>query len=214
MNTPPPDAAALETGRVLFAQQCDFVLSAVNDEGIPPDTLPETAFAGRSNTGKSSLINALTGHKDLARASNTPGRTQQLNFFNLGGRLMLCDLPGYGYARASKKKSAGWRGLMKRYLRGRAGLRRVLVLVDARHGPKPSDEDMMALLDAAAVPFQAVLTKADKITAPMLESVMGETVRTLAAHPAGLPAPLATSARTGRGVGELRAALAALAKTP
>ena len=215
---PPEDAAdaqAIEAGRVLFAQPCTFVLGATRDDHLPADgTLPEVAFAGRSNVGKSSLINALTGRKDIARASNTPGRTQQVNLFDLGGRLCLADLPGYGYAKASKGKIQGWTGLMKRYLRGRVQLRRALVLVDARHGLKASDTDMFALLDTSAVVFQVVLTKADKTSAAGLAKMTADIGKALAKHPAGMPQPLATSAHKGTGIAELRAALAALALTP
>lgn len=207
----PWDAQAIEAGRVLFAQPCTFVLGATRDEHLPDGDLPEVAFAGRSNVGKSSLINALTGRKDIARASNTPGRTQQVNLFDLGGRLQLADLPGYGYAKASKGKIQGWTGLMKRYLRGRAALRRALVLIDARHGLKGSDTDMFALLDTSAVVFQVVLTKADKTSAAGLSKVIDDIRSTLSKHPAGMPDPLPTSARDGDGIAELRAELAALA---
>ena len=153
------DAAALEAGRLLFAKACDFVAGADKLEVVPDATLPEIAFAGRSNVGKSSLINALTGRKTLARTSNTPGRTQQINFFRLGDRLTLVDLPGYGYARAAKTRIAAWTRLVNGYLKGRPGLRRVCLLIDARHGPKDVDREIMTMLDKAAVVYQVVLTK-------------------------------------------------------
>ena len=155
-------AAALEAGRRLFAGEVRFVAGVADEGGMPPAGLPEVAFAGRSNVGKSSLINALTGRKSLARTSQTPGHTRQLNFFALGERLMLVDLPGYGYAKASKEASASWRRLLHAYLRGRPTLRRVILLVDARHGLKASDDEMMKALDGAALGFQIVLTKADQ----------------------------------------------------
>ncbi|MCY4065501.1 MAG: ribosome biogenesis GTP-binding protein YihA/YsxC, partial [Rhodospirillaceae bacterium] len=158
-----PDADGLEAGRLLFAQECSFVAGVVQVGGLPPDALPEVAFAGRSNVGKSSLINALTNRKALARTSNTPGRTQQINFFDLGGRLCLVDLPGYGYARASKDKVRRWNALIRDYLRGRASLRRVCLLIDARRGLTPGDREIMGLLDASAVSYQIVLTKSDKL---------------------------------------------------
>ncbi len=206
-----PDEAALETGRKLFAKECDFVAGAATLDALPPDGLPEIAFAGRSNVGKSSLVNALTGRNSLARTSHTPGRTRQLNFFALGGRLMLVDMPGYGYAEASKAEIQRWTELIRTYLAGRASLRRVCVLIDARHGIKEADRPLMKLLDAAAVSFQIVLTKADKVSAGALaarrEAIGGELARHVAAH----PVIHATSAHTGDGIAVLRAALAALA---
>ena len=205
------EAGSLETGRLLFAQQCTFVAGVVQVGGLPPDALPEVAFAGRSNVGKSSLINALTNRKTLARTSNTPGRTQQINFFDLGGRLCLVDLPGYGYARASKDKVRRWNALIRDYLRGRAGLRRVCLLIDARHGLKPGDREVMALMDAAAVSYQIVLTKSDKLHGSDLEARLAETVQATARRPACHPDIAATSAERGRGIPELRAALATVA---
>ncbi len=204
-------ARAVEAGRLLFAQACSFVISAVGPAKLPEPGLPEVAFAGRSNVGKSSLINALTGRKTLARTSNTPGRTQQLNFFDLGGRLMLVDLPGYGYARASKTAVRQWTGLTRQYLKGRAGLQRVCLLLDARHGLKASDLEIMALLDAAAVSYQAVLTKADKTRPKALAEVVETLGAALARHPAAHPEIRVTSALKGTGIAELRAAIAALA---
>ncbi len=204
-------AAALEQGRMLFAQQCDFVLGAADMGQVPETELPEIAFAGRSNVGKSSLINALTGRNTLARTSNTPGRTRQVNFFDLGRRLMLADLPGYGYARAPKTEIAEWTALIEDYLRGRAGLRRVCLLIDARHGLKETDRAAMALLDQAAVTFQVVLTKCDKVKPRPLQDRIKETLGELSGHTAAYPEIAATSARKGGGIAELRSGLATLA---
>ena len=202
----------LEQGRWLFAQECRFLISAVRVEQIPAFELPEIAFAGRSNVGKSSLVNALTGRKTLARTSNTPGRTQQLNFFDLGGRLILVDLPGYGYARVSKSQVRAWTGFTRSYLKGRASLRRVCLLIDARHGLKPADRDIMAELDETAVSYQLVLTKADKVKPEALQSVIEQVSAEAAGHPAAHPDCPATSAVTGLGIAELRASLAAFAE--
>ena len=208
----PADAArALEEGRLLFAQPCRFLISAARADQLPEAELPEVAFAGRSNVGKSSLVNALTGRRTLARTSNTPGRTQLLNFFDLGGRLVLVDLPGYGYARASKTAIRQWTGLTRHYLKGRAGLQRVCLLIDARHGLKTADLEVMAMLDGAAVSYQAVLTKADKTKAGALDEAVKTTEARLARHPAAHPEILVTSALSGTGIAELRAAIAALA---
>ncbi len=206
-----PTPEALEDGRRLFAQDCVFLAGAAEDEQLPDLGLPEVAFAGRSNVGKSSLVNALTGRRTLARTSHTPGRTQQINFFDLGGRLVLADLPGYGYARASKTDISHWTGLVRRYLQGRAPLRRVCLLVDARHGLKPSDKEIMAELDKAAVPYQVILTKADKTEPRAFAALRRATEDALARQPAAHPHCPATSAKTGAGIAELRAALAALA---
>ena len=204
-------AAAIETGRLLFAQECRFVAGVDRIERLPPMGLPEVAFAGRSNVGKSSLINALTGRSTLARTSNTPGRTQQLNFFDLGGRLILVDMPGYGFAKVSKTLVEAWTRLLKSYLRGRASLRRALLLVDARHGLKPSDVEIMELLDQTAVAYQIVLTKCDKLKSSELESRIREVEGLLKRHPAAFPSILPTSSQTGAGIEELRALLAGFA---
>lgn len=179
---------------------------------LPVDDLPEVAFAGRSNVGKSSLINALVGQKDLARASNTPGRTQQLNFFDLDGRLMLVDLPGYGYARAPKGEVERWNILIDRFLRGRPVLRRACLLIDARHGLMKGDLETMSRLDKAAVVYQIVLTKIDKIKPAELTARIAGTVAEISKRPAAHPEVIATSAQTTAGIADLRAALAALAK--
>ncbi|MFN3459896.1 MAG: ribosome biogenesis GTP-binding protein YihA/YsxC [Oceanibaculum sp.] len=206
--------AAIEAGRLLFAQECGFVAATTTLERLPPDSLPEIAFAGRSNVGKSSLINALTGRKTLARTSNTPGRTQQLNFFDLGHRLLLVDLPGHGFAKVSKTQVRDWTRLVKDYLRGRVSLRRVCLLVDARHGLKDNDREVMTLLDQAAVVYQVVLTKADKTKpaelAATLEALSAELSKRTAAYPVLFP----TSAVSGEGIPELRAELATLALQP
>ena len=206
------DAEALERGRLLFAQACDFVISAAGMDQVPESDLPEIAFCGRSNVGKSSLINALVGNKTIARTSNTPGRTRQLNFFDLGSRLMLTDLPGYGYARAPKADIQQWTALVEDYLKGRAGLRRALLLIDARHGFKASDHEVMKLLDAAAVVYQIVLTKCDKLKAGQLKTRIDGIQKELAPHTDAHPDIAATSAKKGDGMAELRATLAALAK--
>jgi GTP-binding protein len=206
-----PDAGALESARKLFAQECQFVTGAADLGGLPGDKFPEIAFAGRSNVGKSSLVNALTGRKTLARTSNTPGRTRQINFFDLGGRLMLVDLPGYGYARAAKTEVAAWTRLIQNYLKGRVGLRRLCLLVDGRHGLKPSDEELMDLLENAAVPYRVVLTKCDKLKSAALAARVAEVENALRKRTAALPQVLPTSAIKKRGIAELRADLAELA---
>lgn len=208
---PGPDPEATEAGRVLFAGECRFVYAAQRIDQLPPPGLPEVAFAGRSNVGKSSLVNALTGRKALARASNTPGRTRQLNFFDLGGRLTLVDMPGYGYAQAAKEIKADWQNLMFDFLRGRPTLRRVVLLLDSRIEIKASDLAVMELLDRAAVTYQLVLTKADG-TRPDALARKQQLVAALARkHPAAFPAVLTTSSETGEGMDALRAELAQLA---
>ena len=201
----------LEAGRHLFAQECGFVWGAARSDQLPEATMPEIAFAGRSNVGKSSLVNALTGRKTLARTSNTPGRTQQLNFFNLGNRLMIVDLPGYGYARVSKTTVEAWNRTLRQFLKGRAVLQRVLLLIDSRHGLKNTDREMMDMLDQAAVSYQVILTKIDKCKSQELEAIMAETEAELRKHVAAHPVIVSTSADKGTGISELRAGLAALA---
>ena len=208
---PALDEAAIEEGRLLFARESRFVKGVVALDGLPPADLPEVAFAGRSNVGKSSLLNALTGRKRLARTSNTPGRTREINFFDLDERLMLADLPGYGYAKAPKTQVKGWTRLVRDYLAGRISLRRICLLIDARHGIKDSDRGIMELLDKAAVVYQLVLTKADKLKAPELEACMAKTSTEMAGHVAAHPTLMVTSAVKGTGIAELRAALATLA---
>jgi GTP-binding protein len=198
-------AALVEAGRKLFAGDCDFFFAAARSDGLPPPGAPEIAFAGRSNVGKSSLINALTNRQNLARTSNTPGRTQELIFFDLHGALTLVDMPGYGYAAVGKEKVASWGRLMRDYLRGRAPLMRAFVLVDGRHGLKDSDAETMTLLDKSAVSYAIVLTKRDEVRAADREARVEATLKALRAHPAAYPETFFTSARTGEGIPELRA---------
>lgn len=204
-------ADQIERGRLLFAGPASFVMGVAGIEQLPLIKGTEIAFAGRSNAGKSTLINALTGHKDLARASNTPGRTRELNFFDIGqGRLTLVDMPGYGYAKAPKAEVRKWQGLLKTYLRGRPGLTRVFVLIDSRHGVTRADDEMLGLLDESAVTYQLVLTKADKI-ADREESALLENTRAVAKkRPAACPEVHLTSSVSGRGFAELRAEIAGL----
>jgi GTP-binding protein len=206
-----PGADLDEAGRKLFASDCRFVFASQRLDQLPPPGLPEVAFAGRSNVGKSSLLNALTGRRALARISTRPGRTQQLNFFDLGGRLVLVDMPGYGYAEAGKRVKRDWQGLMFDYLRGRPTLRRVLLLLDARIEVKPADIAVMELLDRAAVTYQLVLTKTDDVAPSPLARKQAEVAALARAHPAALMTALATSSETGIGIAEVRAALAELA---
>ena len=207
-----PDKEALEAGRRLFAQDCTFVAGAAAMAALPAARLPEVAFAGRSNVGKSSLINALTSRRTLARTSRTPGRTRQLNFFHLGRRLALVDLPGYGYARASKSEAKAWTALVFDYLRGRTALRRVCILIDGRRGVGEADREVLAALDQAAVSYAVVLTKADKVPAGALDETIEATLGELAKRPAAHPAILVTSATKGGGIADLRAWLAPLAE--
>ncbi|HET9274146.1 MAG TPA: ribosome biogenesis GTP-binding protein YihA/YsxC [Methyloceanibacter sp.] len=205
--------ADIARGETLFKGPCTFVKGVVRIADLPNDGTPEIAFAGRSNVGKSSLINALTGRTSLARVSVTPGRTRELNFFTLGkdAALYLVDMPGYGYAKASKAQVKGWTRLIGEYLKGRRELKRVFLLIDARHGIKPNDEETMKLLDEAAVSYQAVLTKADKPKAYEVAAVHAKVAAALANHPAAYPQLITTSARLGSGIPELRVAIAALA---
>ncbi len=201
---------AREAGRRLFSGPCDFLKGVTAIAALPAADRPEICFAGRSNVGKSSLINALTGRKALARTSNTPGRTQEINYFALGAAGYLVDLPGYGYARAPRARVAAWQALLRDYLAGRPTLARAFVLIDARHGLKPPDHEILDLLDAAAVAFQVVLTKADKPKPAELAATLEALEAGLARHVAAHPEIVLTSAQTGAGIEALRAAVAEL----
>ena len=205
-----PDAVLREKGRLLFAQQTDFLKGVVAIDGLPADDRIEICFAGRSNVGKSTLINALTGRKALARTSNTPGRTQEINFFTAADSHYLVDLPGYGYANAPLPVVEKWKRLLKKYLSGRRSLRRAFVLIDARHGVKSVDEEILSLLDSAAVTFQCVLTKADKIKTHEQEALLQQVRGALSKHPAAYPELILTSSEKGMGVETLRATIAGL----
>ncbi|MFS3136448.1 ribosome biogenesis GTP-binding protein YihA/YsxC [Gluconacetobacter sacchari] len=210
-SSPEEDERLREAGRLLFAGPCNFFFGAQKLDQLPVPAAPEIAFAGRSNVGKSSLINALTGRKALARASSEPGRTKQLNFFDLGGRLTLVDMPGYGYAKTAKDVKEDWQGMMFAYLRGRPTLRRVILLLDARIEIKTSDHEIMTLLDRAAVTFEIVLTKCDALRPGSLEVKRAQVADLARQHPAAYPEILLTSSENGLGVPELRASLASLA---
>ncbi|MGR3617014.1 MAG: ribosome biogenesis GTP-binding protein YihA/YsxC [Paracoccaceae bacterium] len=205
-----PDDITAEKGRKLFAGDSEFVKGVVAMSGLPDPDRVEVCFAGRSNVGKSSLINALTGRKGLARASNTPGRTQEINYFTQGPELYLVDLPGYGYANAPLKVVEKWQRLLKQYLSGRQTLRRAFVLVDSRHGIKEVDEQIMSLLDSAAVTFQCVMTKADKVKDKDRANVMEQVRKALSRHPAAYPEIIMTSSEKGDGIPTLRATIHSL----
>lgn len=201
----------IENGRLLFARDVTFMLSAVSLETLPPARLPEICFAGRSNVGKSSLINAVTNRKGIARASNTPGRTRELNYFNVDERLYIVDLPGYGYAKASKSDIARWTKLTRQFLFGRASLRRVFLLIDSRHGLKESDTELMSVLDETAVTYQIILTKTDKLKKGEMDKVLAKTQKAISKRPAAFPNIINTSSETKKGLDLLRAEIATLA---
>ena len=205
-----PDPQTAEIGRLLFAGETEFLKGVVAMTGLPPADRIEVCFAGRSNVGKSSLINALTGRKGLARASNTPGRTQEINFFTVGQSHYVVDLPGYGYANAPVAIVAKWQKLLKQYLSGRQTLRRAFVLIDARHGVKPVDEEILSLMDSSALAFQVVLTKTDKIKLSERDAVLDQVRAALVKHPAAFPEIVVTSSEKGEGIATLRAIIATL----
>lgn len=200
----------IEVARILFSGPCAFVAGAETLDRLPVISLPEVGFVGRSNVGKSSLVNALTGRKTLARVSHTPGRTQQLNFFNLCDRLLLVDMPGYGFAKVSRVQSSAWNHLVRSYLKGRSSLRCVFILVDSRHGLKQADRDVMALLDESAVSYRIVLTKTDETTPENLRKTQEDLKVVLMKSPAAFPESLVTSAHDGTGIPVLRAVIASL----
>jgi len=202
---------SIEKGRLLFARDVTFMLSAVSLDTLPPARLPEICFAGRSNVGKSSLINALTNRKGLARASNTPGRTRELNYFNIDERLFIVDLPGYGYAKASKSDIVRWTKLTREFLFGRASLRRVFLLIDSRHGTKENDIELMNMLDETAVTYQIVLTKIDKIKKSEIDEVYIKTAALITKRPAAYPNIILTSSEKKNGLDELRTTIANIA---
>ena len=205
-----PDDIAREKGRLLFAGETEFVKGVVAMSGLPPADRLEVCFAGRSNVGKSSLINALTGRKNLARASNTPGRTQEINFFTASDSHYLVDLPGYGFANAPVAIVEKWQKLLKQYLSGRQSLRRAFVLIDHRHGIKKVDEEILKLLDSAAVTFQCVMTKADKVKEAERDAILAQVRGALSKHPAAYPEIIVTSSEKGWGLETLRATIATL----
>jgi GTP-binding protein len=207
---PEPTAEERETGRLMFAGPIEFLKGAVAMDGLPPADRLEVCFAGRSNVGKSSLINALTGRKNLARASNTPGRTQEINYFTVDEDRYLVDLPGYGFAEAPKAIVEKWQRLLKAYLAGRQTLRRAFVLIDTRHGIKAVDEEILTLLDRSAVTFQVVLTKADKVKESDRDAIFAQVRAALQKHPAAFPEIVLTSSEKGEGIETLRAIIASL----